>query len=243
MSGHSHWANIKRKKEAQDKKKSVFFSKAAKMIMSAIKEGGPNPDTNINLRIAIQYAKRVNMPNANVERLIKKYSSKNTNNFKEILYESLFNKVPILIRVLTDNSNRSLTEIKQVLKEFGGRLAEKGAISWQFNQIGRIVINVPENKDVEEVVLKILDIIEIEDIKEDIETRKIELVIDRENLKKATDKLESAGFQIIESSLQFLYNGPSLTLDQEHQEKLNNLIYKLKQLDDVTDVWIGMSNG
>lgn len=240
MAGHSHWANIKRKKEASDKKKSIFFTRAAKMIMTAIKEGGPNPDTNINLRIAMQYAKKVNMPNANVERLIKKYGNKNKIAYKEVLYEGLFKGIPLLIRVLTDNSNRSLTEIKQVFNEYGGTLAEKGAVSWQFEQLGKIVIGVDSGVKVDELLLKIMDIVEVVDYLDDKKSNSLVIFVQRDNLKQATDKLERQQYQVLESYLQYKYTGPKIQVASDVTLKLHDLLNALKDLDDVTSVWAGI---
>ena len=241
MAGHSHWANIKRKKQASDKKKSVFFTRVAKMIMTAIKEGGPNPDTNINLRIAIQYAKKVNMPSSNVERLIKKYGNKDKSLFKEVLYEGLFKQIPILIQVLTDNTNRSLTEVKQVFNEYGGRLAEKGALSWQFDQVGSIVMSLNSESNVDEVLLQIMDNIEVIDSFSNKKANTLKILVNRDNLKQAIDKLEQLGFQIIESQLQYVYTGPAILLsDEDIKLKLETFLNALKELDDVANVWTGL---
>ncbi len=237
MAGHSHWANIKRKKEAQDKKKSVVFTKAAKLILTAIKEGGPNPETNNALRLAIDYAKKVNMPNSNIERLIAKQAKKDPSTYKEVIYEGLYKNVPLLIRVLTDNTNRSLTEVKQVFNDFGARLAEKGAVAWQFEQTGRIVILL-EDKNVEDLQLEILDLIDVLDFDDSVKSKLI-VYVPRDDLKKYFSKLQEAGFNIEQSGLIYKYNGVKKNLTTDEHKNIKELVKKLLYLDDVSDVWTG----
>ena len=260
MAGHSHWANIKRKKEAQDKKKSLAFSKAAKLILTAIKEGGPNPDTNNSLKIAIAYAKQVKMPNANIERLIKKHLNKKNVAYKEAIYEGLFKNVPILIRALTDNPNRTVNDLKQVFNEFGARLVEKGAVSWQFEQVGLIVVlvngqdyesqssdsqNSGNAENFEQMQMQILDLIDVIDFNEFQSSGKLMLkvYVAREKLKEFTDLLQKNNITVLESKLHYTFTGDlQIDITNEIKQKFNEFKQKVLDLDDVTDIWTALDN-
>ena len=137
MSGHSHWAGIKHKKELTDKKRGKIFSKMAKIIEIAARKGG-DPEMNPTLRLAIEKARSVNMPNDNIERTIKKGTGedKEGGHLEEITYEAYGpNGTPLIIEVITDNKNRTLSEIKHILNEHGGKLAETGSVRYLFDRI------------------------------------------------------------------------------------------------------------
>lgn len=243
MAGHSHWANIKRKKEANDKKKAKVYSKAAKMILAAIREGGPNPDTNQALRIAIEYAKQVRLPKDNIERLIKRQSQKDVSKLQEVVYEGFGpGKIPLLIKVLTDNTNRTLTEIRTVLNRKGGELANKGAVIWQFEQIGKVVVSVEKDK-LEEFLLDVLDNIEVLDTQEkELESGQVQvtLIVKRDQVKQATDNILKKGYHVIESGLDYLFTGHAKDVTEEDLAKLSELKDTLEDLDDVNAVWLGL---
>jgi len=136
MSGHSKWANIKNRKEAMDKKKGKVFSKMAKIIEIAARKGG-NPEMNPTLRLVIENARSVNMPNDNIERAIKKGTGedKEGGQLEEMTYEAYGpNGTPLIIEVITDNKNRTLSEIKHILSTYGGKLAETGGVRYLFDR-------------------------------------------------------------------------------------------------------------
>jgi YebC/PmpR family DNA-binding regulatory protein len=137
MSGHSKWANIKNRKEAMDKKKGKVFSKMAKIIEIAARKGG-DPEMNPTLRLAIENARSVNMPNDNIERAIKKGTGedKEGGQLEEITYEAYGpNGTPLIIEIITDNKNRTLSEIKHILNSYGGKLAETGSVRYLFDRM------------------------------------------------------------------------------------------------------------
>lgn len=137
MSGHSKWANIKTRKEAVDKKKGQIFSKMAKIIEIAAKKGG-DPEMNPSLRLAIENARSVNLPNENIERAIKKGAGENKEGgqLEELIYEAYGpNGTPLIIEIITDNKNRTLAEIKHILNSFGGKLAESGSVRYLFDRV------------------------------------------------------------------------------------------------------------
>jgi YebC/PmpR family DNA-binding regulatory protein len=142
MSGHSHWATIKHKKGAADAKRGRIWSKIARMIIVAAKNGGGDPDSNLTLRYAIDKAKAANMPKDTIEKAVKKGTGGGEGvNFESIQYEGYGpNGVAILVEVLTDNRNRTGPEIKRIFEKGGGSMGTPGCVSWMFNKRGMITI-------------------------------------------------------------------------------------------------------
>ena len=143
MSGHSHFSSIKRDKEITDKKRGKIFSKFSRMVSIAAKEGGKDPQTNAKLQTAIQKAKEVNMPKENIERAIKKGTGELAGeNLEEVSYEGFGpGGIALIIDGITDNSNRTLGEIKSILNQNGGKMAGEGAVRWMFERKGVITIS------------------------------------------------------------------------------------------------------
>ncbi len=156
MSGHSKWSTIKRKKGAEDAKRSKMFSKIVKEITVAVKEGGNDPEANPRLRLAIANAKGVNMPKNNVERAISK-ADKDTSNFEEIVYEGYApGGVAIYVECTTDNQNRTISNVRSYFNKFNGNLAKNGSLSFLFDRKG--VFQVPQGElDEEEFMMEAID--------------------------------------------------------------------------------------
>ena len=153
MSGHSHWAGIKHKKAANDAKRGKVWSKVARMIIVAAKNGGGDPSANLSLRYAIDKAKAANMPKDTIEKAIKKGTGDLAgSNFEEVLYEGYGpNGVAIMVDALTDNRNRTGPEIKKIFEKHGGSLGASGCVNWMFSQKGLITVNTA-NTDEEQVL-------------------------------------------------------------------------------------------
>ena len=148
MAGHSHWAGIKHKKGRADKQRSKIFSKLSKEITLAVKLGSKDPDTNPRLRSAMQAARTVNMPKSNIERAISKSEVNKNLNYNNLVYEGFGpEKIAIMIEALTDNKNRTASNIRTIFQEFGGTLGESGVASHQFKQVGVIRINKKKFSD------------------------------------------------------------------------------------------------
>jgi YebC/PmpR family DNA-binding regulatory protein len=150
MSGHSHWATIKRKKGAQDAKRGKQFSKCAKAIIVAARMGGGDPDMNLRLRYAIDDAKAVNMPNANIERAIKKGTGEldDGTQIEEIIYEGYGpGGVAIFVEAMTDNRNRTSSEVGKIFERHGGNMGQPGCVAWMFSQKG--LVTGPAGQDEE----------------------------------------------------------------------------------------------
>jgi YebC/PmpR family DNA-binding regulatory protein len=144
MSGHSHWAGIKHKKAANDAKRGKIWSKIARMIIVAAKNGGGDPSANLSLRYAIDKAKAANMPKDTIEKAVKKGTGDLEGvNFEEVLYEGYGpSGVAIMIDALTDNRNRTGPELKKLFEKHGGSLGTSGCVNWMFSQKGLITVNV-----------------------------------------------------------------------------------------------------
>ena len=148
MAGHSHWAGIKHKKGKADKQRSKIFSKLSKEITVAAKLGDKNPDMNARLRSAIQSARSANMPKDNIERAIDKSSISADSNFENLRYEGFGpNKTAVIVETLTDNKNRTASNIRTIFQKSGGGLGTLGSASHNFNQLGVIKINKEEIDD------------------------------------------------------------------------------------------------
>ena len=146
MAGHSHWAGIKYKKGRADKQRSKIFSKFSKEITVAAKLGSKDPDMNPRLRSAIQAARTVNMPKDNIERAISKSEVNKNLDYNSLLYEGFGpEKIAIMIEALTDNKNRTASNIRTIFQKFGGNLGESGVASHQFKQVGVIRIDKKKN--------------------------------------------------------------------------------------------------
>ena len=148
MSGHSKWASIKHSKGKADKQRSKLFSKISKEISVAAKLGDKDPDINPRLRSAIQTARSANMPKDNIDRAINKSSSNNENNFENLRYEGFGpNKIAVIVEALTDNKNRTASNIRTIFQKSGGNLGTQGSAAHNFNQLGIIKINKKEISD------------------------------------------------------------------------------------------------
>ncbi len=190
MSGHSHWATIKHKKGAEDEKRGKIFSKMARIISITAKEGG-NPEMNSKLRQAIEEARKVNMPKDNIERAIKKGTGEiKGDQLEEIAYEALGpENINLIIEIITDNKNRTLGEIKQILQKHNYKIADEGSVRWAFEKKGLLVIKIENNKEALELKAIEAGAEEIEEIDNflEIQTRPEELDQEKKTLDVDTE--------------------------------------------------------
>ena len=158
MPGHNKWSSIKHRKAAQDKKRGKIFTKIIREITVAVREGGKDPDTNSKLRLALQRAKDANMPKDTVQNAIKRGAGELPGeSYDEIVYEGYGpNGVAILVEALTDNKNRTASEVRHIFSKYGGNLGETGCVGWIFERKGYITIdgNGVSEDDVMEIVLE-----------------------------------------------------------------------------------------
>lgn len=153
MSGHSHWSNIKRKKEIRDKRRSKEFSRLSKMIMTAVKERGKDPEMNSSLKLAIEKAKESDMPKENIEKAIKKGMGEGEEGSLESFTLEIYGPegLAVIIKGTTDNKNRTLSQINQILKTSGGKMAKPGSVKWLFDKKG--VIEIPKSEENELIAI------------------------------------------------------------------------------------------
>ncbi|NLO90238.1 MAG: YebC/PmpR family DNA-binding transcriptional regulator [Clostridia bacterium] len=237
MAGHSKWANIKRKKARMDEKKGKLFTKLAREISVAVKEGGADPALNPRLSAAIQKAKAANMPNENIERAIKKGSGGMDDvNYENVYYEGYGpGGAAVLCSALTDNRNRTAGEIRHIFTKRGGNLGESGCVSWMFEKKGQIIVDLKETEQDEDDVLMAA----IDSGAEDVEAEDsvVEIITLPEDFKEVKDFLEEKGIKISSAEVTMVPQNTVVINDQETAEKMLQLIEDLEDLDDVQEVY------
>lgn len=236
MAGHSKWANIKHKKARTDAKRGKIFSRITKEIIVAVKQGGSDPKTNAKLRMILQKAKAANLPNDNIERNIKKASSQDSADYDEIVYELYgHGGVGIICEALTDNKNRTASDLRIATNKRGGSIATPGAVTFQFDRKG--VIQVKKEGDEEQLFLL------ASDAKADefeVEEDGYIVVTPSDLLYEVKEKIEEAGYEVIDESIEML---PKVWIDcdEETKEKNMALIDWLESIDDIDAVYHNMS--
>ncbi len=234
MSGHSKWSTIKHKKAAMDAKRGKLFTRLAREITIAARDGGGDPDTNFGLRLAVDKAKAANMPKENIERAIKRGTGElKGEELVEVTYEGYApNGVALLVQVLTDNRNRAVAEVRRVLTRQGGTLADAGAVAWQFDRKGYIAI-APNGVD-QDTVFEVAVEAGAEDVV--FSDEMIEIYADLENFQAVRQALEDAGIQFETAELAMI---PKTTIQLAEKEtfRVMEVIDALEELDDVQQVY------
>lgn len=233
MAGHSKFKNIQFRKGAQDKKRAKVFSKLAREITTAAKLGMPDPGMNPRLRSAIQAARAQNMPNDNIDRAIKKSQEAGGDNYEEVRYEGFgVNGVGVIVEALTDNRNRTASEVRSIFSKHGGNLGETGAVSFNFDRLGAIQI-APEKATADDMLEAAIDA-----GGDDVETTE-----EGHTVYCTPDELHQVGKALEErfgeaSALQILWR-PKLEvpIDEMAGEKLLRMIDALEDSDDVQQVY------
>lgn len=236
MSGHSHWAGIKHKKAVVDAKRGKLFSKLGKIIAVAARDKGGDPAMNPRLRIAMETAKRANMPKENVERAIKRGTGELEGAKLEEMVLEVYGPqgVAILIEAITDNKNRAIGEVKSILSRHGAKLAGEGGVKWMFAQQGAIEIpTVQESRSKEELELAVIDA-GAEDFTWANDT--IILSTAPENLESVKQALENLGIKIESTSLAWVAKNP-IDIGEEQRVKLEKLFEALDDYEDVQEIY------
>lgn len=239
MSGHSHFRSIRYKKEITDKKRGQMFSKISREISVAAREGGGDPEFNSKLRLAIEKAKSVNMPTDNIERAIKRGVGELEGvKLEEVLFEAYGpGGIAIIIEGITDNKNRALGEIKQILNQNNGKLVGEGAVKWMFERKGCIVValksQISNGKSKEE-----LELIVIEAGAEDIywHDELLDIYTKIEDLEKVKKNLEKRGIKIESTSLDWVAK-EEIKLDEKTKEACQKLFEALDENDAVQEIY------
>jgi YebC/PmpR family DNA-binding regulatory protein len=236
MAGHSKWANIKHRKERSDKKKGKIFSRIMKEIISAVKQGGGDPKSNSKLRMAIQKAKDANLPSDSVERNIKKASSPDTQDYSEMSYELYgYGGVGLVVDIMTDNRNRISSDIRIAINKCGGTVATPGAVAYNFDRKGRLVI--PKAQFSEEDLFMLATENGADDFVVEEEAYLILTTV--ENFISMKEALERAGAKCEEAELAMI---PKTWIEVSDEDADSNiaLIEWLENLSDVDAVYHNM---
>ena len=235
MSGHSKWSTIKHAKAATDAKRGKLFTKITREIIIAARQGGGDPTMNIRLRMALQKARDANMPNDNVERAIKRGTGESgeQDQMVEFTYEGYGpGGVAIILQTLSDNRNRTVSDIRSTLTKAGGNLAQSGAVAWQFEQKGIVVVNA-EEEDAEEFALVAIDA-GADDFETFDSTLQVFSPVDR--LEDVRQTLTDTDAPIVSSELSMIPNN-TVVLDFKTASQTLRLLDQLEELDDVQKVY------
>lgn len=236
MSGHSKWSTIKREKGAKDAKRGAIFTKIGNLIAIAARKG-TDPVMNSALAMAIEKAKSVNMPAANIQRAIDRVSDKNAAQLEELTYEAIGpGGVGIIIETATDNRNRTFPEIKSMLTKNGARIADAGSVMFQFSRKG--VIRVKNHS--EETLLTALEC-GADDASED--GKELVIYTDQKYLAKVRENLMNSGIEVLEADLQYVPNQLVSIENAETSEKILKILELIDDHDDVVNVYTNADLG
>ena len=235
MSGHSKWKNIMHKKEKTDAQRAKVFTKIGKEMAVAIREGGADPVSNSKLRDLIQKAKANNVPNDNIDRIIKKFSGDNAVNYEEMVYEGYGPcGVAVIVEAMTDNRNRTASEVRHAFDKFGGNLGQSGCVSYLFEDKGVIVIEKDAKIDEDKLMETALEAGAKDFLTED---DCYEIYTETSDVYAIKDALEAAGYTVL-SAEEDKVPSNYITLEGEEDIKhMQLLLDALEDNDDVSDVY------
>lgn len=236
MSGHSKWANIKHHKGVQDAKRSKVFTRIAKAIIIAVQNGGDDAETNSNLKLSIEQAKKSNMPKDNIERAIKRGKGQTDEiAMEEVFYEAYFptNKgemIAMMILCATDNKNRTVSEIKSFLKKNNGKFVPNGSVSFQFEEVGQFIL---ETEDLDSAELEV-----IEAGAKDLQREENEIVVftDKSDLQKVYNNLAEKGYQLRDLKINYRPK-QTIEIDDETMESYGKLYDLIDSQEDVQEIF------
>lgn len=239
MSGHSKWNTIKRKKEKTDAQKAKVFTKMAREISVAVREGGGDPATNSKLRDFIAKAKSMNVPNENIDRVIKKAGDSDRDSYEEITYEGYGpNGIAVLVEALTDNRNRTAGDLRHYFDKCGGNLGQSGSVGFLFTEKGVMIIE-NEGQDEDAVMEHALEA-GASDFTADADA--FEILTEPADFTAVREALEKAGYSFASAQVEQV---PSTftALDEETTRKMEKLLDLLEDNDDVQNVWHNWDQG
>lgn len=237
MSGHSKWSTIKRKKGEKDGARAKIFTKISREIIVCIKEHGADPSSNSKLATLITKAKANNIPNDNIDRLIKKAAGEgDKNNYENCVYEGYGpNGVAVIVDCLTDNRNRTAGEIRHYFDKFGGNLGTTGCVSFMFSLKGIVVLD-NEDEDIDEDKA-MEDILEAGGDDFSFEEGCVEITTDPNAVAEVAEKLTGMGYKVVSAEAEQVPSTYVKLTDEEHLKKMNLLLESLDDNDDVQNVW------
>lgn len=242
MSGHSKWAKIHRKKGVADAKKGAIFTKLGNLITIAAKQGGGSMETNFKLRLAVDKAKSANMPKDKIQKAIDRGTGADTDAsaLTEAVYE-VFGPAgsTFIVETITDNTNRTLTDLKTTLSKNGGTMGGLNTVMWQYNKVGQIIIDISShlNKDQDELELKIIDAGATDIIKE---ANEWEIITPADKLQEVENKITATGLSVKESGQIYKAKEELNITDQTNKEKIEKLYEAMDELDDVNEIYTNL---
>ena len=240
MSGHSKWNNIKRKKEKTDGQKAKVFTKIGREISVAVKEGGADPASNGKLRDLIAKAKANNVPNDNIDRIIKKAAGDGEkNDFVEMIYEGYGpNGVAVMVEALTDNKNRTAGDLRHYFDKFGGNMGQSGCVSFMFERKGVIVLQ-NDGLDEEKVMEDCFDA-GASDF--NFEDEMVEIFAEPNDVYNVSNALTEKGYEVISAEAAYIPSTYTTIDDEDSRIKMERLLEHLEDNDDVQEVWHNWEN-
>ena len=234
MSGHSKWNNIKQRKGKSDAERSKIFTKLGREIMVAVKEGGPNVESNSKLKMAIAKARQFNMPNDRINGVIKKNSEVDNTNYVEQVYEGYgIGGVAVVVKCFTDNKNRTSSDVRYAFDKYGGSLGSTGCVSYMFDNKGVVVVEKTDSFDSDKAMelainLNVMDC-------EDDEVFTIYTEANAAAVNDVVSAFENDGYTILSSGVEMIPQN-YITLNEKQLESFNKMLDKLNESDDVVDV-------
>ena len=234
MAGHSHSANIARRKNAVDAKRAKIFSKCAKAILSAVKQGGPDPDQNLKLKYAIEKAKAANMPKDNIQRAIKSGAGDKSGDMDELVYEGYAPAgVAVMVTALTDNRNRTASDLKHIFDKRGGNLGAQGSVAFLFDFRAILVVEDAEKSEEEWMELALESGAEDVEIDGDVAT----FYADPTQFIAVQSALDAKGCEFLQAELGYVPQNSVEVTDEAEAKKVLRLIESLEDNDDVQNVY------
>jgi len=239
MSGHSKWNNIKRKKEKTDGAKAKIFTKVGREISVAVREGGSDPNNNGKLRDLIAKAKGLNVPNDNIQRIIKKAEGLDKTEFEAITYEGYGpGGIAMMVETLTDNRNRTAADMRHYFDKNGGNLGAMGCVSYLFTKKGMIVLDL-EDKDADQAMMDALDAgAEDFDAGEDM----AQVITDPDMFSDVRQALEDKGYSFLSADIAMIPSTTTTLSDEAQMTSMAKLLDALEDNDDVQNVWHNLEN-
>jgi len=241
MSGHSKWSTIKRKKEKTDSQRAKIFTKIGREIAVAVKSGGPDPTVNSKLKDIIAKAKSNNVPNDNIERIIKKAAGEGSaDNFEEIVYEGYGpSGIAVIVETLTDNRNRTAAEMRHYFDKFGGNMGQSGCVSFMFNRYGIILVErngVDEDKLMENALeAGAIDLLTDEEEVFEIRT-------EANDFSGIRDDLETKGYKFVSAEIEYIPSTYTALTNDDDIKHMCKMLEMFEDNDDVQNVWHNWEN-
>lgn len=241
MSGHNKWSTIKRKKGANDAARAKIFTKIGRELAVAVKSGGPDPNNNAKLRDVIAKAKQNNVPNDNIERMLKKAAGDSDNaNYEEIVYEGYGpSGVAVIVETLTDNRNRTASEVRHYFDKAGGNMGTQGSVTFMFDRAGVILIE-KEDVDPDALMMDAIEAGATDFLTDDEDIYEIRTEVN--DLGAVRDDLEAKGYKIVSSEAAYIPKTYTRLESEDTMKAMAKMIEMFEENDDVQNIWHNWEN-